>query len=182
MRTSLRTLLAAAVTMLLVGLPVALPGTAGASTREVTDTDDTSGRLDVAAATHGHEGRALVHTVRMQGRWRSSVLEGGLVTVLFKVGRRYRTLNVDFRDGRLVGKICTEAPDGELSDCSRDVGLNRPGRRTLQVTLARRLLRGGLSAYSWQVVTLLDLGEGACPDTVCLDQLPDDDEWVKHRV
>ena len=173
-----RVLVSGTVTLLLV----ALPSAAGAGTRSVTDADDTRGRLDVASATHGHDGRALVHTVRMQRRWASSVLDEGVVTLLFRISGRYRTLDVHHRDGRLTGRICTENAVGDDSDCSRQVVLSRPDRRTLSVTLARRLLQPLLRSYSWQVVTLLDNGEGRCPETVCLDQLPDDDAWVKHRL
>ena len=175
-----RVLVSGTVTLLLVALPGAAG--AGAGTRTVTDADDTRGRLDVTSATHGHDGRALLHTVRMQRRWASSLLDDGEVTLQFRINGRFRTLDVHHRDGRLVGRICTEAAAGDVSSCSRQVGLSRPDRRTLSVTLASRQLGPALSSYSWQVVTLLDNGEGRCPDTVCLDQLPDDGAWVKHRL
>lgn len=159
-----------------------LPGAATASTRTISDADDATGRLDVAAATHGHVGPLLEHTIRMQRRWPSSVLAEGSVAILFRIGDRYRTLDVEHRRGGLAGKICTETPRGSFRSCSRDVGLSRPDRFTLRVTLAGDLLRKRLPSYRWRVVTLLDNGEAGCTDTVCLDQARDDDRWVRHRL
>lgn len=178
MTTSLRLLVGTVTTLLL-----SLPGAASASTRTVTDADDATGRLDVAAATHGHDGRLVEHTIRMQRRWPSTVLEEGGVTIVFRMGDRYRTLEIEHRRGELVGEICTETPRGSLRSCTRDVGLARPDRFTLQVTLASRLLKKQpLSSYEWRIVTLLDNGESGCTETVCLDQVRDDDRWVRHRL
>jgi hypothetical protein len=177
MATPLRLLVTTVTTMLLL-LPVA----AAASTRTVTDGDDATGRLDVAAATHGHDGQLLVHTVRMQRRWPSAALAEGSVTIVFRMGDRYRTLEIEHRRAGLVGELCTETPRGALRDCTREVALTRPDRFTLQVTLARNLLSKQLASYQWRVVTLLDNGEAGCTETVCLDQVRNDDRWVRHRL
>ena len=159
--------------------------TATASTRQVTDADDTGGRLDVVAITHGHTPDGLLrHTLRTQRAWPSSLLADGTVTFVFRVGIRFRTLDVRQRDGLLVGRICTDrsSDGGGLVRCSRDVSVTRPDRQTLQVALAPRLLKRGMTAYRWQVVTLLDNQEGGCRSVVCADQVPDDGGWVKHRL
>jgi hypothetical protein len=178
MTTLLHTLLVGTVSMLVL----LLPGSASAGTRTISDADDATGRLDVAAASHGHAGTLLEHTIRMQRRWPSSVLAEGTVEILFRIGDRYRTLDIEQRRRGLVGEICTETPRGSFRNCSDDVDLSRPDRFTLQVTLARGLLRKAMSSYRWRVVTLLDNGESGCTDTVCLDQARDDDRWVRHRL
>ncbi len=177
MTTSLRLIVSTVTTVLLL-----LPGAAAASTRTETDADDATGRLDVAAATHGHDGRLLVHTIRMQRRWSSAALAKGSVTIVFRMGDRYRTLEIEQRRSGLVGELCTETPRGALRNCTRDVELTRPDRFTLQVTLTGRLLGRHLSSYQWRIVTLLDNGEAGCTETVCLDQVRNDDRWVRHRL
>lgn len=162
-----------------------LPVSATASTRQVADPDDTDGRLDVVTIGHTHTtGGLLRHTLRTQRRWPSALLADGTVSFVFRVGTRFRTLDVRLRNGRLVGRICTDrtAGGGGLVACSRDVGVSRPNRRALQVTLAEGLVQRDMTAYRWQVVTLLDQGEGACDDVVCADQVPDDGRFVRHRV
>ena len=174
--------LLATVSVLLV---VALPGTAAASERTVADPDDAPGRLDVIAVTHGHVDDLLEHSVRTQRQWASSVLADGTLTLVFRIGPRFRTLDVDYRNGRLVGVICTDRTadgGGGLVRCSRDVTVTRPDRRTVSVTLAPGLLRRDLHRYRWQVVTQLDSGEGGCQEVVCFDQVPDDGRWVRHRL
>ncbi len=177
MRTTLP-LLAALLTLTVL----ATTGGAHASTKEVEDPDDALGKLDVAVAVAGHDGALLTHTLRMQENWSSKVLKAGTATLFFRIGDRDRTLNLDYRDGVLVGEICTEADDSSFSQCSRNVGLDRTNRRSIEVTLPRRLLKRGLSSYSWSVVTLLNQGESGCTEIVCVDSVPDDQSFVKHRL
>ena len=177
--------LARAFLPLLVVLLVLLPTGATASTRQIVDEDDTGGRLDVVAITQGHapDGR-LRHTLRAQRAWPSSLLADGTVTFVFQVGLRFRSLDVRERDGRLVGRICTDRSGTGLGlvRCSRDVEVTRPDSRSMRVTLDADLVKRGMTAYRWQVVTLLDSGEGGCRSVVCAEQVPDDGEWVKHRL
>lgn len=179
MRTTPLRPLAAVLTLLLL----ATPGAASAGTRSVDDADDAGGRLDVATATAGHAGRKLEHTLVMHEEWFSKLLGPGTATLLFKAGDRMRALDLGYRDGKLYGEICTDRTrdGGGFSSCSTDVGLSRPDRRTLRVTLSPRLLERGLSSYRWQAITYLNQGEGGCAELVCVDRLPEEG-WVRHRL
>lgn len=177
MRTALR-LLAALLTLTLL----ATAGGATASTTKVDDGDDTLGKLDVRTATAGHDGKLLVHTLTMHERWASKALGPGTATMVFTIGKRTRTMNVDFRDGELFAEMCTEAADSSFSECSRNIDLSRPDKKTIAVTFKKRLLKPGLTSYRWSAFTYLNQGESGCTEIFCLDSVPDDREGVKHRL
>jgi hypothetical protein len=157
-------------------------GGATASTRTIEDADDTPGRLDVRTAVAGHAGNLVAHTLTMHERWASKALGKGTATLIFQIGRRTRTMDVGVRDGRLFAEICTEAEDGSVRGCSEDVGLSRPDRRSIRVTLRKGLLKKGLSSYTWTAYTHLNRGESGCTDLVCVDTVPDDAGTVRHRL
>jgi hypothetical protein len=166
-------------------LALALLTTAGgatASTRTIEDADDTLGRLDVRSAVAGHAGNLVAHTLTMHERWASKALGKGTATLVFRIGRRTRTIDISFRDSRLFAEICTEAEDGSVSGCSEDLGLSRPDRRSIRVTLRQSLLKKGLSSYRWTASTHLNRGESGCTDLVCRDVVPDDAGTVRHRL
>ena len=177
MRTVLR-LLAALLTLSLL----ATAGGATASTRRIDDADDTLGKLDVKVATAGHDGDKLSHTLRMHETWASKALAKGTATLIFTIGDRTRTMNVDFRDGELFAEICTEATDSGFSGCSKNISLSRPDRKTLTITFKRSLLKKGVSSYRWTAFSYLNQGESGCTDIVCFDSVPDDQSGVKHRL
>jgi len=171
---------------LAVALGLGLPAVASADTDGVKDRDDVEGRLDLARVRHTHVHHRLEHTIRMQAGWRGRVLRDGELTVLFKSGSRYRTVELDYRKRRLVATICRDErlTGGELTNCSTDVGLARPDGRTVTVTLRKRQVRKpGREGYKWQVTTFLEGGEGECPrQQFCVDELPGADPWIRHGL
>src|SRR5690606_32813961 len=84
-----------------------LAAPAQADKRVVADARDVDFALDIARAAHGHRGRHLVHTIRTHGKWQSKALADGTATYYFRIGKRYRTVNVKFANGRLRGTICS---------------------------------------------------------------------------
>ena len=163
-----------------------LPAAAYADTERLRDLDDVDGRLDLARVSHTHVHHRLEHTIRMQAGWRARVLKEGRLTVLFKSGSRYRTVELDYRRRHLVATICRDdrLTGGELTNCSKDVGLSRPDGRTVTVTLRKRQVRKpGRQGYKWQVTSFLEGGEGDCPRRrFCVDELPGDDPWIRHGL
>ena len=161
-----------------------LPGASHADTAGVRDRDDAQGRLDLARVTHSHDHHRLVHTIRMQAGWRARVLKRGELTVMFKSGGRYRTVELDHRRRRLVGTLCRDdrLTGGELTNCTDNVGLDRPDGRTVTVTLRPHQVRKPeRKGYKWQVTSFLQSGEGECPGgRVCVDALPGEDPWIQH--
>jgi hypothetical protein len=159
------------------------PGVATASTHTVLDPEDTGGKLDLVSSSHGHHGPLLEHTLVMRDVWASKLLAPATATVVLKVGDRYRTINLDFRDGMLFAEICTTTRDGgTFSSCSKEVTLSRPDRSSVRITLPERLVARDVRAYKWQARTVLNQGEGGCTLLVCTDRLPDDGGWVRHRL
>jgi hypothetical protein len=171
-------LLAALLTLALL----ATTGGATASTRTVDDADDTLGKLDVRTATAGHAGDKVAHTLTMHERWASKALRAGTATLVFQIGKRTRTMNIDFRDGALFAEICTEAADSSFSNCSKNVGVSRPDRKSIRITLKKSLLKRGLTSYRWTAYTYLNQGESGCTELVCLDSVPDDRSGIRHRL
>ncbi|RYU10156.1 hypothetical protein [Nocardioides iriomotensis] len=161
---------------------LAATGGATASTRTVDDADDTVGKLDVRTATAGHAGDLVAHTLTMHERWASKALQAGTATMIFRIGKRTRTMNIDFRHGALFAEICTEAADSSFSDCSKNVGLSRPDRKSIRITLKKRLLEKGLTSYRWTASTYLNQGESGCTELSCLDSVPDDSSGIRHRL
>jgi hypothetical protein len=163
-----------------------LPGAAYADTAKVRDADDVEGRLDLARVAHSHDRHRLVHEIRMQAGWRARVLKKGQLTVLFKSGGRYRTVELDYRRRRLVATICRDErlTGGELVNCSDNVLLDRPDGRTVTVTLRPHQVRKPeRKGYKWQVTSFLHGGDGECPRRrLCVDALPGGDPWVRHRL
>jgi hypothetical protein len=102
--------------------------------------------------------------------------------MIFRIGKRTRTMNVDFRDGALFAEICTEAADSSFSDCSKNVGLSRPDRKSIRITFKKRLLEKGLTSYRWTAYTYLNQGESGCTELVCADSVPDDSSGIRHRL
>jgi hypothetical protein len=164
-----------------------LPPSSYGDTTKVADDDDTHGRLDIARVTHTHGHHRLVHTIRMQAGWKARVLRKGRLTVMFKSGSRYRTIELDFRRRRgLVATICRDErlTGGELVNCSDDVALDRPDGRTVTVTVRKRQVRKpGRQGYKWQVTSFLQSGQGECPQgRLCVDSLPGAEPWIRHGL
>ncbi len=180
MRTAVRRTLAVVLTGALLALPVG----AQAGDRMLEDPDDTLGKLDLASGSHAHDGRRLEHRLVMQEAFAARLLASGTVTLFLKAGGRHRTLDLGFREDELFAEICTDetSTGGSFSSCSGKVTLTRPDRSALVVTVPRRLVQRGLTRYKWRAVTLLNQGEGGCTELICLDQLPDDGSWVRHRL
>ena len=157
-----------------------------ADTEGKRDLDDVDGRLDLARVSHTHVHGRLVHTITMQEGWRARVLRKGELTMFFKSGSRYRTVDLRYRRHRLVGRICRDErlEGGDLVNCSREVGLARPDGRSVAVTLWKKQVRKeGRQGYKWQVTTFLDGGEGECPRRrVCVDALPGEVPWLRHGL
>jgi len=178
--------LRAAVVLAGLGLALTAPITSYADSEVLHDNDDVDGRLDLARVSHTHVDHRLVHTIRMQQGWRARVLKGGELTLLFKSGSRYRTVEIDYKRHRLVGTICRDErlSGGELTNCSKEVGLARPDGRTVTVTLWKRQVRkAGRQGYKWQVTSFLEGGEGECPRRrFCVDELPGVDPWIRHGL
>lgn len=162
------------------------PASSYADTAKVADADDTHGRLDVARVAHTHVHHRLVHTIRMQTGWKARVLRKGRLTVMFKSGSRYRTIEIDYRRRHLVATICRDErlAGGELVNCSDDVALDRPDGRTVTVTVRKRQVRKpGRQGYKWQVTSFLQSGQGECPrGRLCVDSLPGVDPWIRHGL
>ena len=129
-RSAPSVLLAGLVALLLL-VPVGAPSYGDTDSRR--DPDDVEGRLDLARVSHTHVHHRLVHTIRMQEGWRARVLRKGRLTLWFKSGSRYRTVDVRYRRHRLVARICRDErlEGGELVNCSRNVGIDRPDGRTV---------------------------------------------------
>lgn len=159
------------------------PG-AQADTRVVVDDKlaDKEGAflLSIDRASHGHRGRQLVHTIRTHKKWRSRALANGTATYYFRIGKRYRTVNVKFRDGRLRGTICSGR--GLENGCS-ELGpqqVRRPDARTLRIVLRRGQLARNLKGYRWRVSTYASQGRLGCA-SFCVDETPDGG-WVRHTL
>jgi hypothetical protein len=149
-----RTLLMA----LVLASSILVPGPAAvADTRTVDDPRDTPGRLDIRSVTHRHnlDGK-LVHRVEMYHRWRNRALRGpysGINLHFNTDGDRWveRAVNIDFRDGRLVGRMTRER--NLESEVLQRVRVRRVDERTVKVVFGRRALRRELDSYRWSVNT-----------------------------
>jgi hypothetical protein len=155
------------LTALLVAL-VAVDS-AYADRKGVSDGNDRPGPMDIRAASHGHEGDRVTHTISTFSRWGVGLLRGDnlfAIEISTDGDRAFeRVVLVFSRNGRLVAPVI-RLPAGTLIGSAR---ASKPNGRTMRVSIRRSLL-GNPGGYRW-VAHSQYKKSGACSQ-FCVDHAP----------
>jgi hypothetical protein len=144
--------------------------TAAAGTNTLRDGNDRPGRLDIRAASQGHAGSRVTHTIRTFGRWPTSLLGPSTPNYLLLVlstdsdPAPERLVLIVSSRGRLLAGVFN--PRGRLLGRA---GASRPNRRSARVFIRRSLL-GNPAGYRWQAFAFFR-GTGTCSGG-CRDRAP----------
>jgi hypothetical protein len=144
--------------------------TAAAGTNTVRDGNDRPGRLDIRAASQGHAGSRVTHTIRTFGRWPTSLLGPSTPNYLLLVistdsdRAPERLVLIVSSRGRLIAGVLN--PRGRFLGRA---GASRPNRRSARVFIRRSLL-GNPAGYRWQAFAYYR-GSSTCGGG-CLDRAP----------
>jgi hypothetical protein len=154
------------------------PTAAMGDSEAIRDPNDARGLLDIATASHGHDGRSLVHEVTMHEKWRSRTLGRNTdwITIFVDIRRaedRYfgfeRTIAFRYRAGKLKAFLYKHGAD-ELVARLR---VRRPDPRTVRVWVRPdQLSRRPMDRYWWYAETTYR--------DCCSDLAPSGD--VEHRL
>lgn len=166
------------VALFLVGSP------AGADTVARSDSDRTSGPLDIKTVAHGHQGTRLTHTLQTYEGWRNRALRDDSSWIALIFDRRAdsldddRYLQIDYSSERgLHGRMTTFGTHGPGAFIGR-VDVRRPTPRSVKVRFPKRFLGRSLKRYEWRAITSFEDTQ-TCrsnPDSAsqggCLDYAP----------
>ncbi len=146
-------------------------GNAYADTRRISDGNDRPGPLDIRAASHGHAGVRVVHTISTFSTWRVGLL-GPNTPNLFALEistdadpALERLVIIFSANGRMVARVF-RLPDGRFLGSA---SASRPNARTVRVSILRSRL-GNPVGYRWKAHSQYRAAGGCSRG--CIDKAP----------
>ena len=140
------------------------------------DANDSPGRLDIKAASVGHKGTSVVHTVKTYDGWKPPSLGNDsffIVEIDTNFDADFERCAFIFYSGRLRGSLTN---CGQRFIRSLDVG--KPSKTTAKVSIPRSALPG---AYRWVVFSFWKGAPAKCAD-VCFDAAPNRPPPILHDL